>query len=116
VHEAASAASALVARNAVSEHPDQVPTKVADHATTISRPQLGDLARAVLTAVAEGDMEGLRMADELADAVLSQHLVERARVLKRLLRERSPFALVRAVELAELLARAIEDDEASIRS
>ena len=66
------------------------------------------LAEAVLTAVSEGRAESVALAQELAEAVLGQEEVQRAAGLRRLLGENSPFALVRAVELAELLRAGIE--------
>jgi hypothetical protein len=86
---------------------------VHDHATKARRPRIGVLARAFLVAVADGDLRSLPLAEDLADAVLGEPLVEKALALKRLLRERSPFALLRAVELAEALAGVVERSEAS---
>jgi hypothetical protein len=59
------------------------------------------LASAVLDAVAAGRTESLDLALQLAETVLDVPLIRRATVLRDLLKERSPFALVRAVELAE---------------
>ncbi len=63
------------------------------------------LAAAVLVAVAEGRGESVLLADQFAEKVLAQEEVLRAVQLQRLLDEQSPFALVRAVELAEHLLR-----------
>jgi hypothetical protein len=85
---------------------------VRDHATNARRPRIGVLARAFLVAVADGDLRSLPLAEDLADAILGEPLVEKAQMLKCLLRERSPFALLRAVELAEALAGVVDVSEA----
>ena len=54
----------------------------------------------MLAAVAEGYDESLELARGLADAVLADELVRRAVEVRRLVEEWSPFALVRAAELA----------------
>ncbi len=64
------------------------------------------LAEAVLKAVAEGCSESTLLAGELAEAILVEEKVQRAAMLRRLVAERSPFALVRAVDLAELILSA----------
>jgi hypothetical protein len=69
----------------------------------LGRPTLDALGEAVLEAVAEGKMEALDRAEDLVAAVLEHEVVRRARELHELLRTRSPFALVRAVELAEVV-------------
>ena len=46
------------------------------------------------------------LAGELAEAILVEEEVQRAVMLRRLVAERSPFALVRAVDLAELILSA----------
>ncbi len=56
-------------------------------------------ARRLLEAVADGDERSVELASALA--VLESEVVRRAGQLGELLRSRSPFALVRAVELAE---------------
>jgi hypothetical protein len=66
------------------------------------------LADAVLTAVSEGRAESVALAQELAEAVLGQEEVQRAARPRRLLGQNSPFTLVRAVELAEILLGGIE--------
>jgi hypothetical protein len=55
----------------------------------------------LLVAVADGEERSVALASELARAVLNDPVVRRALALEELLRTRSPFALVRAVELAE---------------
>ena len=62
-----------------------------------------ELAAAVLMAVADGRGESVQLADHLAAHVLAQEEMRRAVQLRRLLDAQSPFALVRAVELAEHL-------------
>jgi hypothetical protein len=59
------------------------------------------VAEELLHAVAGGDERSLELASRLAQAVLEDDVVERARQLEKLVLSRSPFALVRAVELAE---------------
>ncbi len=59
------------------------------------------VARDLLVAVAAGDARSVELAGELARAVLEAPVVRRAAALEELLRSGSPFALVRAVELAE---------------
>jgi hypothetical protein len=58
-------------------------------------------AERLLRAVAEGRPESVELARELVGAVLKDAIVQRAVQLDLLLREQSPLALVRAVELAE---------------
>ena len=60
-------------------------------------------ARELLVAVAAGAPVSIELANQLADVVHERPLVQRALVLKTLIEAQSPFALVRAVELAELL-------------
>ena len=55
--------------------------------------------------MAEGAAESVELAKELVVVVLGDDLVKRAMVLDELLRKQSPFALVRAVALAESLPR-----------
>ena len=57
----------------------------------------------MLAAVAEGLPSSTQMARELVAAVLGDVIVRRAMQLEVLLREGSPRALVRAVELAEVV-------------
>lgn len=61
------------------------------------------VAKELLVAVADGDERSLEIATALAHAVLDNETFRRARQLEELVRTRSPFALVRAVELAESL-------------
>jgi hypothetical protein len=61
------------------------------------------VARELLVAVADGEERSVALAGDLARAVLEDPMVRRAMALEGLLRTRSPFALVRAVELAEQL-------------
>lgn len=72
---------------------------VHDHGT----PALVHVARDLLQAVAAGEARSLDLARDLAGAVLEESVVQRALALEELLRSGSPFALVRAVELAEVL-------------
>jgi hypothetical protein len=98
-------------------HGDQGRYQARDQAdppvTKAALPNLLGLAGEVLSAVAGGRTESLEMAGRMAEAVLDLPLVSRASVLRDLLRERSPFALVRAVELAELVLAQAEDAEAT---
>ena len=71
-------------------------------------------ARELLVAVAAGEPVSIELANALADVVLNDPLVRRALLLKELLETRSPFALVRAVELAELLLTDRATDRRSV--
>jgi len=62
-------------------------------------------AERLLVAVAEGLPESVERARELVAAVLGDAVVRRAAQLEALLGEGSPLALVRAVELAEIVLR-----------
>jgi hypothetical protein len=86
-------------------HRDHVRDQARDHET---KPDfgllgLGRVAVDLLQAVADGREESFALAHELVAAVLDVPVVRRARELEELLKTRSPFALVRAVELAEAL-------------
>lgn len=59
------------------------------------------LAEHVLLLASEHGPKALDEARELAESILADPIVERARTLLRLLDEGSPFAALRAVELAE---------------
>lgn len=80
-------------------HRDQTLDQARDHET--NGPVY--LARELLVAVAEGEARSLDLARDLAGAVLGDPRVRQALALEELLRGGSPFALVRAVELAEEL-------------
>jgi hypothetical protein len=86
-----------VAPNGTERHRDHESDHGSDHGTNR---RLG-LARELLVAVADGDERSVGLAGDLARAVLDEPIVRRALALESLLRTRSPFALVRAVELAE---------------
>lgn len=62
-------------------------------------------ARELLVAVADGDERSVALAGDLVRAVLDDPMVRQAAALEALLKTRSPFALVRAVELAERLLK-----------
>ena len=64
---------------------------------------LEQAAERLLRAVAEGKAESVELAKELVVVVLGDDTVKRAVALDELLRKQSPLALVRAVELAELV-------------
>jgi hypothetical protein len=82
-------------------HRDHGPDQARDHRTKLAGPNLAEVAGALLKAVAEGDANAsLALASELAAAVLDAPIFTKAGELQRLLGDRSPFALVRAVELA----------------
>ena len=94
-----------MARRGTTRHGDHAGDQAGDQGAEAG-PRLADLAEAVLTAVAEGRAESMMLAGELAEAILSHDGVQRAAMLRRLVAERSPFALVRAVDLAELMLHA----------
>jgi hypothetical protein len=61
------------------------------------------MAEAVLSAIASGSMSSFELTAKRVEAVLAEPVLREAMELDRLLRTRSPFALVRAVALAEAL-------------
>ena len=81
-------------------HRYQTLDQARDHET---KPSFGleEPAERLLKAVADGAPESVELARDLALAVLDQPVVRRALAVDELLRAGSPFALVRAVELAE---------------
>ena len=83
-------------------HRDQGRDQDRDHETKTSL-GLVHSARELLVAVADGDGRSVALAGDLVRVILDDPMVRRALVLEELLRTRSPFALVRAVELAEQL-------------
>ena len=93
-----------MAPNGTERHRDQNSDQSADHET---KEKFGhaQAAERLLAAVAEGLPESVERARELLAAVLGDALVRRAMQLDVLLREGSPLALVRAVELAEVVLR-----------
>lgn len=66
-------------------------------------------------AVAAGDLASFELAERLAVWLLHQPTMALARAVLDLVRERSPFALVRAVELAESVL-AVEGRTTSVAS
>ena len=68
------------------------------------------IARDLLEKIAVGDPESLVFVEKLVAAVLDDPLVQRALEVQRLVRERSPFVLVRAIELAEGVLGAERED------
>lgn len=88
-------------------HRDQAGDQAGDQVTKTSVTKVRDLAGELLEQVARGSDESVRAAELLVQAVLEQPIVHRAVLLRELLKERSPLAMVRAVELAELLLRAV---------
>jgi len=90
-------------------HRDHVRDHGLDHVTKSAGPNVAGLAERVLRAIEEGAPESFELAAAMVREVLEDTLVRRALLLKRLLADRSPFALVRAVELARAL-RADPDD------
>jgi hypothetical protein len=74
-----------------------------DHETTVSGPSLASVAEAVLSAIASGSTSSLELTAKLVEALLAEPVLREAMELDGLLRTRSPFALVRAVALAETL-------------
>jgi hypothetical protein len=89
-----------VARSGTERHRDHARDQSPDHETKTEL-GLGALAEELLVAIADGEERSLDLAAALVRAVLDDPSVRRARQLDELLRTRSPFALVRAVELAE---------------
>ena len=61
----------------------------------------------LLVAVGRGEERSFELARTLARGILDDAVVKRAMVLEALLREGSAFALVRPVELAELVAAGV---------
>ncbi len=90
-----------VAPSGTERHQDQTLDHVPDHET---KNNFGPVycARELLEAVAAGEERSVELAAELVKAVLADATVKRALALEELLKTRSPFALVRAVELAEV--------------
>lgn len=84
------------------KHPDHDQDQCQDHVTKKIRGHV-HCASDLLRAVADGDPAATALADALVATVLDDPITRRAIELDDLLRARSPFALVRAVELAELL-------------
>jgi hypothetical protein len=86
--------------SAPGDHGDQAGDQNGDHVTTWSLGH-GGVAEALLIAIAEGSDRSVELAGRLAEAVLGEPLVKRAIEVREMLRTASPFALVRALELAE---------------
>ena len=93
-----------VAPSGTERHRDQGLDQIADHETTAERPCSSGTAEALLAAVAEGAEASFELAAALTREILDDPMIRQARALEELLRARSPFALVRAVELAEARA------------
>ena len=88
--------------------PECPPDHARDHGRDhVTKPAHGHASAAedLLKAVEKGESASVELAGALAAIVLSNPLVRRARELEVLLEARSPFALVRAVELAEEILR-----------
>ena len=83
-------------------HRDQGQDQGADHETKENF-GLVVLARELLVAVAAGEERSVEIAASLARGVLGDPMVKRAIVVEEMVRTRSPFALMRAVELAEVI-------------
>ena len=82
-------------------HRDQTSDQARDQATKpIFGRDLEAAAARLLEAVAEGAAESVELAKELVVVVLGDEMVKRAMRLDELVRQRSPLALVRAVEVA----------------
>ncbi len=105
----------ILAPSGTERHRDQVSDQSADHETKAGL-GLGDLAEELLGAVADGSMSSVGLARALVTAVLDEALVKQALVLDEMLRTQSPFALVRAVELAERVLGLGADRAVSKRS
>jgi hypothetical protein len=89
-------------------HGDQPRDHDQDQETKTRRPTLAALASDVLVAVANGLPRSLAASEEMARAILAAPEIKAARVVLDLLADGSPFALVRAVELAEGLLQRVE--------
>ena len=81
-------------------HRDQAGDQGWDHETK-SAFGLGQQAEELLAAVADGSSTSIELAGQLVRAILDEPLVKGALALDELLRTQSPFALVRAIELAD---------------
>ncbi len=95
----------ILAPNGTARHRDQNSDQSADHETKEKFGHEDEAAERLLEAVAEGLPESVERARALVAAVLGDAIVRRAVQLEVLLREGSPLALVRAVELAEVVLR-----------
>jgi hypothetical protein len=93
-----------LAPNGTERHRDQDSDQTADHET---KEDFGheQAAERLLEAIAGGLPESVERARQLVEAVLGDAIVRRAVQLEVLLGEGSPLALVRAVELAEVVLR-----------
>jgi hypothetical protein len=89
-----------VAPGGTERHRDQAGDQGRDHETK-SAFGLGQQAEELLAAVADGSSTSIELAGQLVRAILDEPLVKGALALDELLRTQSPFALVRAIELAD---------------
>lgn len=110
-----------VAPSGIEEHRkqgrDQGGDQSRDHETKVWGPKgAAPVALRLLAAVGKGDPESLTLASQLVEAVIGDRLAQRALELRELLQQQSPFALVRAIELAErLLGTQLEIEHSSDR-
>lgn len=89
-----------VAPGGTERHRDQAGDQGRDHETKGAF-GLGQQAEELLAAVANGSSTSIELAGQLVRAILDEPLVKGALALDELLRTQSPFALVRAIELAD---------------
>jgi hypothetical protein len=102
--ESEPSATKNLAPSGTERHDDQTSDQARDQATKpIFGRALEAAAERLLQAVADGAPESVELAKELVVVVLADDTVKRAVTLDELLRRHSPLALVRAVELAELV-------------
>jgi hypothetical protein len=87
-----------LALSGTERHRDQGGDQAGDHETKTPGTKL---ALALLEAVSAGSMRSFELSAALVAAVLNDDLPQRAMELRTLLDSKSPFAMVRAVELAE---------------
>jgi hypothetical protein len=96
-------------------HRDHAFDQDSDHLTRVGGPRVEAAAVALLEAIAAGDEASFGLAEALANEVLADPVVKRARAVLELVAGRSPFALVRALELAERVIGADEREAIRLR-
>lgn len=96
-----SAGAREAARRCTPLHRDHASDHGSDHATILSGPRTLGAAQALLVAIAGGSPASFDLALRLSQSVVEEPVFRQAVALAALLRGKSPFALVRAVALAE---------------
>jgi hypothetical protein len=89
------------ARRGIEAHRNHASDQDSDHVTKVGGPRVEAAAVALLEAIAAGDESSFALAEALANEVMADPMVKRAQALLTMVQGRSPFALVRALELAE---------------